>query len=187
MLESVGTSAYIGGAKYLASNPEALTAAGAILSTEARHATWIESVIFKGSPWSGPFDTPLDGNLVYTLAANFITSCPSTNPTLSFTAFPSLTITNSTGGNSSDSFTPGSQVNLTYNNTSSSNSTQYLAFFHGLNTTVVDITSNQATIPSELQGLVFAVVTTNNTDVEDSNIVAGPAALNLGLNATASN
>ena len=187
MLESVGTSAYIGGAKYLASNPEALTAAGAILSTEARHATWVESVIFKGSPWSGPFDTPFDGNLVYTLAANFITSCPSTNPTLPFSAFPSLAITNSTGGNSSDSFTPGSQVNLTYNSTSSSNSTQYLAFFHGLNTTVVDITSNQATIPSELQGLVFAVVTTNNTDVEDSNIVAGPAALNLGLNATASN
>jgi hypothetical protein len=44
------------------------------------------------SAWSGPEDTPLDLSEVYSIAAAFITSCPSTNPTLPVKAFPSLAV-----------------------------------------------------------------------------------------------
>ena len=37
---------------------------------------------------SGPFDTPETLSNVYSLAAPFITSCPSTNPALPVVAFP---------------------------------------------------------------------------------------------------
>jgi len=40
-----------------------------------------------------PFDIPLDFSEVYSLAAPFITKCPSTNPALPVKAFPTLSAT----------------------------------------------------------------------------------------------
>jgi hypothetical protein len=79
-------------------------------AVEARHSAYIRNT--NGlSPFPSPFDTPLDFNEVYSLAAQFvrysaalaawlnvaqITSCPSSNPTLPVKAFPVLTATANT-------------------------------------------------------------------------------------------
>ena len=89
VLEGVGVSAYLGAAASIM-DKDYLTAAGAILTVEARHTAYIRSEL-KESPFPNPFDTPLDFNEVYSLAAPFITG--GTSPvTLPFMPFPALTL-----------------------------------------------------------------------------------------------
>ncbi|KAK1916349.1 hypothetical protein P3342_004168 [Pyrenophora teres f. teres] len=89
VLEGVGASAYTGAAAQIMGKVY-LTAAASILSVEARHSSYIRNAI-KQAPFPSPFEVPLGLNSVYTLAAPFIKSCPSTNPALPVKAFPSLT------------------------------------------------------------------------------------------------
>ncbi len=51
----VGVSAYAGAAQYI-TNPAYLTAAAVVLSTEARHASWVAAAVNHVQPWSGPLD-----------------------------------------------------------------------------------------------------------------------------------
>ncbi|KPI39493.1 uncharacterized protein AB675_5184 [Cyphellophora attinorum] len=90
----VGTSAYLGGAP-LISSKYYLTVAGAILATEALHTSYQRAAIGE-VPMANPFETPLNPNPVYTLAAQFIVNCPATNPPLPFKPFPLLTATSGT-------------------------------------------------------------------------------------------
>jgi hypothetical protein len=116
--------------------------------------------------------TPLGFNDVYTLAASFITSCPSSNPTLPVQAFPSLTITPSSG-------TPGSTAMVTYANMAPDST--FVAFLSGFNQTFVPIMNGSVTFPNGLQGTVYALVTNDSSSVTDATTLAGPAILQFPL------
>jgi len=166
VLEGVGVSAYLGAAQYITEKAY-LTAAGSILTTESRHAAWVSSAVNKGAPWSGPLDTPLGLSQVYSLAAAFITSCPSTNPALPVKAFPAFTAAPATAK-------PGDSITTTFNSTGTSGDL-FLAFYSGLSTEFAPIKDGKATIPKDLSGTVYAVVSSNGTMVTDDTTVAGPA------------
>jgi len=168
VIENVGVSAYLGAAADIV-NTAYITVAGSILTTEARHQAWINSAVDEQNPWSSPYDTPLGFNGVYTIASGFITSCPSSNPALPFTAFPALT---------ASSTVPGTKIQLTYKD--STITEKYLIVYYGLSTTAVPINSDMTvTLPTGLQGTAYAVVSSssNTTMVAASTIVAGPLIL----------
>ncbi len=91
ILEGVGTSAYLGAAKQLANSVAYLTAAGSILTVEARHSSFLRSTL-KESPFPQPFDDPLTPDEVHTMAHGFIVSCPAGNPTFPIKFFPALEV-----------------------------------------------------------------------------------------------
>lgn len=112
---------------------------------------------------------------VYTMAAAFITDCPSSNPALPVTAFPSLTYTPAAPF-------PGDNVTFSYNGTA--NETLYATFFTGLGQEFATLDNMTATLPSNLTGTVYAVLSTNGSFADDSSIVAGPAILNFDTNSS---
>lgn len=86
ILEGVGVSAFLGAAAEIA-EAMTLTAAGSILTSEARHSSFVRSGLGL-EPFAQPFDIPLNYNQVFTLASPFIVSCPESNPALPVMAYP---------------------------------------------------------------------------------------------------
>lgn len=95
VLEGVGVSAYLGGAPLITSK-DYLTVAASILVTESLHTSLQRNAINEVIVGT-PYGTPLDPTSVYTLAAMFITGCPSSNMALPFTPYPTLTLTTMAG------------------------------------------------------------------------------------------
>lgn len=179
VIENVGTSAYLGAASSIMT-PAYVTVAGSILTTEARHQGWMSSAVDKQNPWSGPYDTPLGFSEVYTIAAAFITSCPSSNAALPVVAFPSLTI--------SGASTSGGNIQLTYKDTTTTQ--KYMILYSGLTVLSVPINADMtATLPAGVMGIAYALVssTSNTTAVSDSNVIAGPAILDLPFSSNSVN
>ncbi|KZP22659.1 hypothetical protein FIBSPDRAFT_662946, partial [Athelia psychrophila] len=73
--------AYSYAAQHISSNAY-LTAAASDLSAEARHTSWVASAVDNVTGRSGLFDVALGLDSVCSLAAQFITSCPSSNQTV---------------------------------------------------------------------------------------------------------
>ncbi|KAJ7064717.1 ferritin-like domain-containing protein [Mycena amicta] len=171
VIEGVGTSAYAGAAQFI-TDKSYLTAAASILSTEGRHASWVAAAVNKVAGWSGALDVPLGPNEVYTIAAAFITSCPSTNPALPFKPFPTLTVT-------TKSYAPGKSITLKYTPATAvaDGTALYAAFYTGLSVEYAKIDNGKVVIPNDLRGQIYAVVTTSNNSVDSTNTIAGPAVL----------
>lgn len=120
-------------------------------------------------------------NQVYTLAASFITSCPSDNPHVAATAYPSLAIsgTAAVGKAVKLSFTiPGGSANL--------GKPLSVAFIAGNGIHFAPLSGkSEVVIPDGLVGTVFVVVTNDKGKVTDGTTVAGPAIMMLSYPSTA--
>lgn len=170
VIENVGVSAYLGAASSIM-EPAYVTVAGSILTTEARHQAWLGSAVTKGAAWSGPEDTPLGLSEVYSIAANFITSCPASNPTLPVKAFPALAI--------------GADGTIT---TTASLSGAYVQLNSGLDSKLFPVTNGKVSLPAT-QGIAYAILvnTSNNTMVSDSTVLAGPMIISTPFNSKTPN
>ncbi|KAI9817451.1 MAG: hypothetical protein M1827_001061 [Pycnora praestabilis] len=177
VLEGVGVSAYLGAAADIMSKAY-LTAAGSILTVEARHSAYIRAALGE-SPFPSPFDVPLDFDEVYTLAAPFIVACPSTNPALPVKAFPTLSLDPSTAMpvTSNDTITlltPGYVLQP-----SNGVSQLYGAFITVTGPIFVDATPVSGgfslQVPVGVNGQSYVVLTGCNDTVTDDTVVAGPA------------
>lgn len=91
VLEAVGVSAYLGAAPMINSSA-ILAAAGSIVTVEARHQAFIRTAS-KAEAVPAAFDTALGPRAVFTLAAQFIKSCPA-GSNLNIQAFPAIALQN---------------------------------------------------------------------------------------------
>ncbi|KXJ87306.1 ferritin-like domain-domain-containing protein [Microdochium bolleyi] len=179
VLEGVGVSAYLGAAADIMSK-DYLTAAGSILTVEARHSSYIRAKIDQ-VPFPQAFDAPLGLNEVYSLASQFIVSCPPENPPLPVKAFPKLTLDPKTA-------TPiktGSTVTvLTPDYTIVTGGKQvYAAFIAVTGPTFVKATAVAGgysfTIPEGFAGQTYVVLTGCASEVTDDTVAAGPAIIEI--------
>lgn len=175
ILEGVGVSAYLGAAAAI-TNPDYLTAAGSILTVESRHSAYIRDTNGQ-SPFPAPYDIPLDFDQVYSLAALFIKSCPSSNPTLPVKAFPALTATPQGKSN------PGGMVKLVpADKKVLAGGALYAAFIGypaGNQYGAYNKETMTVTIPEGFAGQTYVVLTTSKDSVTDDNTVAGPAVFEI--------
>ncbi|KAH9834759.1 ferritin-like domain-containing protein [Rhodofomes roseus] len=178
-IEGVGAAAYLGAAQFI-DDKATLGVAASILTIEERQVAWMSSAVLKQQPWDGPFETPLTPTGAYSLAAQFITSCPSSNPPLPVTLLPALSISTSTPW-------PGSTIQLTFDNPSGADA-GYLMWLSGLEAVFTSIDGNkQATVPDNLQGTVYVgVVSSEQTPVDDASMVTGLAIVQMPFDSMAS-
>ncbi|KAI1062894.1 hypothetical protein NW752_004413 [Fusarium irregulare] len=179
ILEGVGVSAYLGAAADIMSKTY-LTAAGSILTVEARHSAYIRAGN-KQVPFAQPFDAPLTYNEVYSLASGFITSCPKSNPALPVKAFPALTATSDKEsimtGDMVTLMTPGTTVKA------AEGQKVYAAFIAVTGPTFVEAKpvdgGFSVEIPEGFAGQTYVVLTGCNEAVSDDTVAAGPAIIEI--------
>lgn len=175
-------SAYLGVAADIMSKTY-LTAAGSILTVEARHSAYLRAAQRPAQvPFAQPFDNPLEVRSVYTLASPFVVSCPAENHKPPFAPFPTLKATSIDGaalttGSVLELTTPGADV------VAVGNATVYAAFItvDGPVSVVAQKskTGFTATVPEDVKGQSYLVLTGCPDDASDDTIVAGPAVLEI--------
>lgn len=145
ILEGVGVSAYLGAAAVIVDKTY-LTAAGAILTVEARHAAYVRAAIGQ-KPFPAPFDTPLDFNQVFSLAAQFVTGFAPGTPTLPFKPFPKINVKTCKG---SGVVFVGAAEEAKKEGLVKDDEKVYAVFFSGLNTYYepVERKGNDVSIPT---------------------------------------
>ncbi|TDZ17737.1 Protein rds1 [Colletotrichum sidae] len=175
ILEGTGVSAYLGAAAVIADKAY-VTPAGSILTVEARHSAFIRSALGR-KPFPKPYDTPLNFNQVYSLAAQFVSSFAPGTPELPFKAFPPLEVDIGTDGVTFK----GAYADAVSAGTIQPGQAVYAVHFSGLDTYYVPavVSGNDYTVagpPSGLDGQVYVVLSTadgSSTKVSDENTIAG--------------
>lgn len=180
VLEGVGVSAYLGAAADIMSKGY-LTAAGSILTVEARHSSYVRASL-KQKPFAQAFDAPLSLDEVYSLASGFIKSCPKENAALPVKAFPALALDPKTG-----TVKTGDEITLlTPNyilNGADGPATIYAAFISVTGPTFVEAKpvdgGFKVTVPKGFGGQSYVVLTSCKDAVNDDTVAAGPAIVEI--------
>jgi hypothetical protein len=155
-------------------NDTYLTAAGSILTVEARHSAYLRASLGE-KPYAQAFDNPLEFNEVYTVASPFIVSCPSSNGALPVKAFPALTMSDMSA------VVTGSKVNLMAGSGFDMSATDIMAAFITVTGPVwaplesMGEAKFTVTVPEGVAGQSYVVLVKGNNMATDDNIVAGPA------------
>ncbi|KKZ68064.1 hypothetical protein EMCG_06276 [[Emmonsia] crescens] len=183
VLEGVGTSAYLGGARIL-TNKDILTQAGAILVSEGLHQSVLRNSLnlISSAKVTG---TPINPNAIFSLAASFIVRCPQQNVALPFRAFPTLTPTQAGPHaiSSRANFRIGRNVNF------GRGGALFLTFVSGLD--IISVVVERAdllfavNIPSVISGQSYVFLTNSEArgSIADNIIIAGPAIIEVTPNA----
>jgi hypothetical protein len=165
VLEAVGVSAYLGAAPLINSS-DILAAAATIATVEARHQTFIR-IASSAVPVPAAFDVPLGPRAVFTLAAQFITSCPE-GSNLAITPFPSIALGNAAAA------AVGST--LTLQDASQPAGAQFCAFVGPGGAKFEPISSGSCVVPQGLGGEVYMMLTKSKS-VADAEVLAGPSVI----------
>lgn len=168
IVENLGVSAYLGAA-HLLDDPVLLTAAGSILTVEARHQT-ILNVLSGGTAIPQAFDVAFSPSEVLAVASPFISGCSVGVP-----ANPTLSVTN-TGV-----VAPG--TSLTFSSTAINGSTDnfFCQMMLGGAPFSIALPFSQCVVPQGVNGPVALFITSdgqplanNIRDQATNSIVAGP-------------
>ncbi|CAO3566078.1 unnamed protein product [Mortierella alpina] len=165
-LENTGVSAYLGAAAAL--KGDLLTATASITTVEARHSSFLNELIGRsGAPYA--FDTPLSAKEVFTIASNFIESCPHD---IGLTAFTQLTAKLPVEG--------ATKVETWFEGSDAPRQT-WCQFLY--NDKIRVSKREECALPPGVVGYVYIVITDTATPItlqNDSRIVAGPVLLFKG-------
>ena len=142
--------------------------------------------MLQAQPWNTAFDTPLLASGAFSLAAQFIKSCPASNPALPVQAHPALAISDAAPA-------AGETVKLSFDASGGSgNSTgaYYVAWLAGLGVVYSDVGGSAAalstTVPDDLEGTVYAaVVSSKEQAVSDATLVTGFVVVQFPFSASA--
>ena len=178
VIEGVGTSAYIGGAGFITSK-DYLDVAASILVTEALHTSLQRNAIGEIAA-ANPYGTSLGLNAVFTLAAAFIKSCPSTNVALPVKAFPGLSVT--------QGLPTAPSISITFSADGKIPKNTYVVFVNGLDT--IAVTPSQvvdavvtAQIPATVSGQTYVFITSDKpadgAGISDGIVLFGPAIIEV--------
>ncbi|TEB29521.1 hypothetical protein FA13DRAFT_1755562 [Coprinellus micaceus] len=171
VVENVGVAAYLGGAVLL-TDPVLLTAAGSILTVEARHQTVLNILSSTGTAVPSPFDFALTPSEILALAGGFFDGpCD-----LGIPANPALAVTN-TGA-----IGPGTK--LTFDSPALADkdkNTLFCQMLIGSKFTALPLPFNECIVPSDINGPVAIFITSDNQplvnnvrDRDTVKLVAGP-------------
>ena len=166
----------------LVKTPGILTVASEIVTVEARHQTFIRTAA-KQAAIPSAFDTPLGIRAVFTLAAGFISSCPS-GSNLVITPFPALTMTAGAAAPASSAngtIAAGTTVQVSTTATGATS----CAFVNGGQpggAAFVPFTNGACVVPQNLAGITYLHLTSSTPSdgtLTDAITVAGPMVMQI--------